>query len=144
MAVDPVFWEIVGLPENQQQPLSFRATGAWVLRAPREEHYIALDESDPELLAEAVVEDATRRVVDLGPISPRAEADTIEAMGDLRSNFAALEICLRVLDEDLEKAFALCSDRVLHDSGGFRTGDRTFFDQARDWLLPRLRGTGLA
>lgn len=139
MGVDPVFWEIVGLPENQEQPLSFRAIGAWVLRAPSGQEHIALGETDPQLLAEALLQRATGRLADLGPVSPRAQADAIEAMGDLRIHFAALEICLRIMDEDLETALALCSDRADDDSGGFQTGDRTFFDQARDWIVRTRR-----
>lgn len=30
MAIDPLFWDIVGLTNNNTPPLSFRATGAWV------------------------------------------------------------------------------------------------------------------
>src|SRR5216683_2700624 len=34
MALDPIFWDIVGLSENIKLPLSFRAFGAWVCAAP--------------------------------------------------------------------------------------------------------------
>lgn len=34
MAIDPIFWDLVGLPENREQPLSFRANGAWTCRPP--------------------------------------------------------------------------------------------------------------
>jgi hypothetical protein len=139
MGVDPVFWEIVGLPENQDQPLSFRANGAWVVRAPSGQEHLALDETDPQNLAEAVVENATGYLANLGPLSPRAQADAIEAMGDLRIHFASLEVCLRIMDEDWEKALALCINRADEDSGGFLTGNRTFFDQARDWIVHTRR-----
>ena len=34
MELDPIFCDIVGLPENVRLPLSFRAFGAWVCAAP--------------------------------------------------------------------------------------------------------------
>lgn len=34
MVIDSIFWDIVGLPENRQQPLSFRENGAWTCRPP--------------------------------------------------------------------------------------------------------------
>lgn len=34
MALDPVFWQIVELPENIRLPLSFRASGAWTCHTP--------------------------------------------------------------------------------------------------------------
>lgn len=49
MAIDPIFWDIVGTPESRKQPLSFRANGAWTCRAP---YYaeICLDEDDDPLV----------------------------------------------------------------------------------------------
>lgn len=34
MAIDPIFWDIVGLLENNKLPLSFRAIGAWTCSTP--------------------------------------------------------------------------------------------------------------
>src|SRR5882762_4101669 len=34
MALDPLFWEIVGLQSNNEQPLSFRFLGAWTCSTP--------------------------------------------------------------------------------------------------------------
>lgn len=135
MGADPIFWRIVGLAENEDQALSFRANGAWVLRAPSEYDYVALSEVDPELLAEAVIHCVTERLATLGPVAPGIQADAIAAMGDRRRNFAALEVCLRIMDQDLEQATALCRDHTPDQNGGYQTGDKTFYDQAYDWMV---------
>ena len=134
MGVDPIFWRIVGLAENEDQPLSFRANGAWVLRAPSEYDYVALSAVDPKLLAEAVIQYVTERLATLGPVAPGVQADAIAAMNDRRKNFAALEVCLRIMDRDLVQAAALCRDHTSDQNAGYQTGGKTFYDQAHDWI----------
>jgi hypothetical protein len=34
MSIDPIFWDLVGLPQNRPAPLSFRHFGAWTCPAP--------------------------------------------------------------------------------------------------------------
>lgn len=52
MAVDPIFWEIVGFPENSKLPLSFQAFGAWVCGSPIiTENRIEEGDGSPETLA---------------------------------------------------------------------------------------------
>jgi hypothetical protein len=134
MALDPLFWRIVGLPENGRLPHSFRANGAWVLRPPFVEAYIALDEHDPERLAGEFVKWSTGRLSKVAALSAEGLLSEIEGLGSRRKHFAALEICLRLQRNDWEGAHALCNDRGRHESGGFGVGSKTFFDMARDWI----------
>ena len=55
MALDLLFWDIVGLPEHRRLPLSFRARGSWVLRPLPAHCGVAPDVAEPEALAERVV-----------------------------------------------------------------------------------------
>lgn len=52
MAIDPIFWDIVGLPENREQPLSFRANGAWACRPPYYAEINIDEDEDPDIVAE--------------------------------------------------------------------------------------------
>lgn len=136
MAVDPIFWSVVGLPDNNRMPLSFRAQGAWVLRSPAAEDYVALGETDPVRLAEEVMDWITRRLPDVSVRSIKdLLADIRTAKGGGRNAYVALEICLHLLLDDLEGALALCSSAKSGDHGGFTVGDATFFDQARAWII---------
>lgn len=139
MAVDPIFWSVVGLPENERMPLSFRANGAWVLRSPPTEGYLALSEAEPELLAEEVLEWCTRSLPGVSRRTVRDLLADLRTAGDLRDHFSAMEVCLRILLHDFDGASALCSNRAADDHGGFTTGDATFFDQARAWIASARR-----
>lgn len=139
MAVDPIFWSVVGLPDNEGMPLSFRANGAWVLRSPPTEGYLALIEPEPELLAEEVLEWCTRSLSGVGRRTIQDLLAELQTAGDLREIYAAMEVCLHLLLHDFDGAFALCSNHTADDHGGFTTGDATFFDQARAWIVAARR-----
>lgn len=140
MAIDPLFWSIVGLSENERLPLSFRANGAWVLRSPGRQDHVGLRETDPEQLARAVLDWSAERLSRVAASSVESMLADLEGLGPIRANFAALEICLHLLNDDTDRALALCRDRGPFECGGFTTGSRTFFDQARDWIVDLRRG----
>lgn len=133
MALDPLFWSIVGLSENARLPLSFRANGAWVLRPLGEETHVALTDSEPGEIAADVLALCADRLRNFAPPTIPAMLSEIETSPH-RANFAALEICLRLLEGDRDGGRALCLGRAPFDTGGFQTGDLTFFDQALAWI----------
>jgi hypothetical protein len=137
MALDPLFWSIVGLEENNRLPLSFRANGAWVLRPPAIDVHLALHEDDPSRLAASVLEWSTAQGAGLEAGSVESMICEIQASEERRRHFVALEICLRLLLSDLEGAEAMCKPRFPHDAGGFQTGSLTFFNQAKAWIAAR-------
>jgi|SRR6185437_16958726 hypothetical protein len=137
MAIDPIFWRIVGMQENERLPLSFRASGAWVLRPPYREASIALDQTDPGALAAAAIAWATDQLASAKAASLTALLTEIEALGDRRKFFVAFEICLRLLMDDWDGAFALCRNRGPLEDGGFWSDAGTFLDQARNWIAAR-------
>jgi hypothetical protein len=139
MAIDPLFWRIVGLPDNERLPLSFRANGAWVLRPPFVEAHISLAQTDPARLAADVVAWSTMQLTEIESFSVDTLLSDLERLGARRQNFAALEICLHLLRDDYERAFTVCRDSSPSDSGGFISGTQTFLDQARDWIVNARR-----
>ncbi len=134
MTVDPLFWQIVGLTENERLPLSFRANGAWVLRAPSRQAHIAPEEDDPEKLAAAAISWATGSLSEVHQTTPQKLLREIESLGDQRKDFAALEVCLRLTLGDVDGALARSTADDCYDSGGFQTGEKGFFQQAREWI----------
>lgn len=152
MALDPLFWDIVGLSENESLPLSFRATGAWVLRPPFTDDHVGLPIAEVQPLAAAVLDWGNLRSAEMLPsISIPSMLAALPGEERLHGQGRALAICLRILSGDLDGALRLCriDDPALHplmrDSGGFTThhhdgSTSTFLDQARDWIARRRRG----
>ena len=143
LSVDPVFWRIVGLEENERLPLSFRANGAWVLRAPSREAHIDAEERDPAKLAAATVVRAADYAAEVRSSPTESLIGEIEGLGDRSKHFAALEVCLRIALGDLEGALRLCITAEDGSSGGYQTGDKGFFEQARDWISIRHKSDAL-
>jgi hypothetical protein len=144
MSVDPLFWKIEGLEDNNRLPLSFRANGAWVLRAPSVTANIALGESDPAKLADEVVSWASSQTATTEAFSVEKMILQLEGLQHRRHHFSALEICLRVQLGDLDGALDVCGRVPVHRSRGFGTlgpdgSISTFSDKARPWII-RARG----
>lgn len=151
MALDPLFWNIVGLDENEALPLSFRATGAWVLRPPSIDDHVGLSTREVEQLASEVLrwgDQRTSKIV--GTISLDTMLAELVKNEPLRGQHRALAACLHILAGDHETATRLCrvadtdAHPMLRDSGGFTTHNSdgsisTFFDQARDWIARKRR-----
>ena len=150
MALDTLFWEIVGLKENERLPLSIRANGAWVLRPPAIEETIGNGTPDVEELAKLVVLWADDQLC-----RSRSERSVARLLADLpkteqlRGRMRATAICLHILANDLDAALALTRlgshehDRLC--SGGFLSCDGegktvSFLDQSREWIFARRRG----
>ena len=148
MALDLLFWDIVGLPEHRRLPLSFRARGSWVLRPLPAHCGVAPDVAEPEALAERVVAwcDARLATGDFASsISAMLEA---QAAGGRAGGVTAMDICLHLLNGDDDGALRRCDAPSLDDAanfGGFGTladdGTMvTFIDRARAWISARQSG----
>ena len=150
MALDPLFWEIVGLPENSKLPLSFRANGAWVLRPPHVESLI--DEiNDVSEVAELIVTWADEKLTESR--ATRSIERMLHALPEpeeLDGQLLAVAVCLHILAKDLDAAWTLCEQRQDSrppgDGGGFLTcnADGTlssFIDQARNWIIATRRSS---
>jgi hypothetical protein len=152
MALDPLFWDIVGLSENEALPLSFRATGAWVLRPPSTDDHVGPDTSAVETLAAEVLEWGDQRASEiLDSISVEAMLASLPSEENLAGQPRALATCLHILAKDLDGAMRLCrvddseAHPLMREAGGFTTHNfdgsiSTFLDQARDWIARKRRG----
>jgi hypothetical protein len=148
MALDPLFWDIVGLPENHDLPLSFRATGAWVLRPASREELVGASESSVVALAHQTVEWSDTQIA-ASDWSIDAMIADLGSDRELRSQRRALAICLHLLKGDLDKAQDLCrqagdQSSLAADGGGFGANHAdgthsTFIRQALDWIAKERR-----
>lgn len=153
MALDPIFWEIVGLPENAALPLSFRANGAWVLRTPAPERRVAADGAGLDDLAQAVLACAEEALCrSRAERSPESLLRSLGPPETLGGQMLALAVCLNVLCGDLDAAETPCRKASERDpgpageAGGFMTRlpdgrIETFIDQAKRWLVARRRSS---
>jgi hypothetical protein len=148
MALDPLFWDITGLSENNSLPLSIRANGAWVLQPTWHEAVAATGEANVNEIAEKVLRWSSGYVQDNRrewsvDAMLKALGNTDQLIGHRRT----MAICLHLLRTDLDSAAALCStndselDIFSRESGGFVTGSVNFIDQARDWIAAKRRST---
>lgn len=152
MALDPLFWDIVGVSENRSLPLSFRANGAWVLRPATIDSAVGIDLADVEPLAAEVLRVAEQQAgALLETISIESMLAALPDETDLFGQQRVLAVCLHILAGRLDAAFELCrvsnSDEhpIIRGSGGFLTRNAdgsvsTFLDQARDWIARERRG----
>jgi len=144
MALDPLFWSIVGLDDNNRLPLSFRAKGAWVLYPPWTEERLGTDESDADLLAALVLDRSRQRSSEIiAATSLESMLRDLPASPDLVGQNLALAVCLTILRGDLEGAMDMCRTNEAdaasrYHRGGFVTPDgtsvKTFTDQAIEWI----------
>jgi len=140
--MDPLFWDIVGLSENRKLPLSFRAHGDWICRAP------ALKESDfdeavmgPELLAQEIFAWADKQLPDISKLDIQNFLNFLRATprGYIGAYLAVEVIALMLVGNDQE-VYALCEEaRKRGDSGGFTitAEGMTFVSLASNWLESR-------
>ena len=151
MALDLLFWEIVGLSENLALPLSFRERGAWVLRPPATEVEVGSDCDDVDALAAEVLRVATLHSDEaVQGASVHSLLARVPAEQELRGQPRPVAVCLHILAGELDAAMRLCrpDEPLVHplmrESGGFTTHHRdgsssTFLEQARDWIMSHRR-----
>ncbi|MFK4875376.1 hypothetical protein [Novosphingobium sp. ZW T3_23] len=138
--------------DNEALPLSFRATGAWVLRPASVDGHIGLSTFEVGSLATQVLEWCDQRAAALlQSISLKSMLFALPDEQHLRGQNRALAICLHIMMNDLEEAMRLCriddpaAHPLMREGGGFTTHNpdgsvSTFLDQARDWIARKRRG----
>lgn len=139
MAIDPIFWDLVNMPENQEQSLSFRALGAWVCQAPTVEE-AAINEFDMDPAATAAefvrwTQNAAERAL---------RSLTLEAFADLVDRaqrpgpfnpFHATKLVTQILMGRSDEALQLSSEAVQSGNvGGGLTSEGSFSEMALKWL----------
>ena len=147
LGIDPIFWDIVSLPENNSLPTSFRIFGAWTCSVPVvHEAQIPPDCSNPETIADYVLRWSSMQLRDIN-----FQWTTSRFLSFLQSHprqkeaapWLAAEVATLALLNDDERAIGRCyeaCDRKWH--GGFTvmgsSGARSFVDLAIEWFEQRM------
>jgi hypothetical protein len=136
MAIDPIFWDLVGLPENREQPLSFRANGAWACRPPHFAELYLEEDDDPAVVGARLFVAATEQLGNVTRsyslesfLSACCEASSVD--GAYLSSIIPTLIALHRQDE----ALAVCEEaRSQGLDGGFLAPEGSFVEMAVDYL----------
>ncbi|MET0307517.1 MAG: hypothetical protein ABW023_02320 [Sphingomonas sp.] len=136
MVIDPIFWDLIGLPENREQPLSFRARGAWVCHPPYYAELSLDEDDDPAVVGERLVLAATEQFENVVQsyslesfLSTCRKADSVD--GAYLSSIVPTLIALHRQDE----ALAICEEaRSQKLDGGFLTPEGSFVEMAAAYL----------
>jgi hypothetical protein len=149
LAFDDLFWKIMGMEENSQQPLSFRAFGAWT--APTEtisDVTLPVTDWDPTNLKSRVDELFVRSEADAANVTKQISnvddnlcvveelfARLKDTYPDAVTNVWVERLLTSVLKHDYERAEGIILDRRnAHDYGGFQVGSKSFYDLAHEYI----------
>ena len=139
IALDPVFWDIVGLPDNVALPLSFRAKGAWTCTSPEIAERVF---EDADVEAAAIAERAIGWADE--QVSTRAADWTLDGFIDHISKhhryieagswLAALTAALIIAGRIEVARHACLAARERGIAGGFSVGGQDFPAMALAWM----------
>ena len=145
MALDPVFWDIVGLPENREQPLSFRLFGAWTCKVPTVvEAEIPEGGGQTEGIAQAILAWADRQFI-ATELSRCLDAFVEFLRGHPRRGaYLASYISALILMHRYDEALTECAVAMeRNEVGGFGVGRLTSPVLAKSWLTSVEQGRAL-
>lgn len=145
MAIDPIFWDLVGLPENREQPLSFRANGAWACRPPHFAELPLEEDEDPAVVGQRLFVAATEQLENVTRsyslerfLSACREASSVD--GAYLSSIVPTLVALHRQDEALAICEEACSQGL---DGGFLAPEGSFVEMAvaylRRWAMDATR-----
>lgn len=146
---DDLFWGIVKLDENKNQPLSFRASGAWT--APMVnilDGSLSVDDWDPTDLRSQVDGILVRCGSDAANVTEQISSpdDNLRVVEELYArlkntypnsvtNIWVERLLTSILQHDYASSEAIILDRLnAHDSGGFQVGNKSFYDLAHEYI----------
>jgi hypothetical protein len=139
-AIDPIFWDIVGLPENKKAPLSFRLNGAWTCQPPRFDELAIEEDEDVNVVATRLLEAANER---LGYVVGNFSIeDFLELCRSRRaaedSYLPCIVTTLIALGREHEALDACKSAKARGHSGGFLAPQGSFTDMAAEWISAKM------
>jgi hypothetical protein len=139
MGIDPVFWDIVQMPENIKQPLSFRLLGAWTVNTPeRGQREIEDTGLDAGTLADSILSTASLE------LARTREHRSIESFVDFAKErrpgapshpHLTAVVCAHIMRGDPDAAMSeLRAAHADGSIGGYLVGSKSFVDLAIEWI----------
>jgi len=137
MAIDPLYWDILGLEGAHDAPLSFRHKGAWTIHPAWTEAFIAHDETSPERLAEEVLAWSNRQLENKANMTLEKMISDLGALDKL-GHYKTQAVCLLILNGDLDHAEELCRNHDPKETVALnviRPGQTaSFYEQTLAWI----------
>jgi hypothetical protein len=136
MSIDPIFWDIVGLSENNDAPLSFRLNGAWTCQPPRFDELSIEEHDDVAVVVARLLEVANESIDQLvGRLSVEDFLQLCRTSGTTEDSYLSCVITtLITLGREHEALDACKSAKVRGNSGGFLAPEGSFTDMATEWI----------
>ncbi len=136
MTIDPIFWDIMGLPENNDAPLSFRLNGAWTCQPPHFAEVSIEEHEDVEVIAARLLESAEEHLAHvIGRWSIEEFLQLCRTSGATEDSYLPCVVTtLFALGREHEALDACKSARGRGDSGGFLAPKGSFTDTATEWI----------
>lgn len=136
MSIDPIFWDVVGVPENKSRPLSFRCFGAWTCPAPE-----LADRDVPENDAVDLVADRLFRIADeqLKTLDGWALSDFLQTCRKQRTEspdgyLPCVVTTLIAMGREEEALEACINAKQAGAFDGFLAPEGSFVEMASRWL----------
>ena len=146
LAVDPILWDILDLPENHRLPLSYRSHGAYTCSAlPVHDEEIERPGDEPAVVAERLAGFCFDRAPSLLARQHwRSFAKHVRAHPNQRERgaYAITLVCALIAEGNFPEARDLASgyaSGALQSCHDFTSGARSFHDSALEWLAARER-----
>lgn len=142
MAIDPIFWNVVGLPENQKMPLSFRCNGAWVCHPPYFSETAIQESEYVEIVATRLLEVADQSLKTI--LDGWSLEDFMlfceERVAEGGNYLPCVVTALLALGREHEALMACDKAKSSGDDGGFLVPEGTFTDIAIAWINASIAG----
>jgi hypothetical protein len=136
MSIDPIFWDLVGLPENRDAPFSFRFTGAWTCRPPG---FAEIEVPESEIASDVAERILSIADEQLNAIVTSWSTDDFlkvcqERGADQDSYLPCTVSALIAMGREPEAASLCEAAKARGSSGGFTAPEGSFPEMAANWL----------
>ena len=139
MAIDPIFWHIVGLSENVDAPLSFRLNGAWTCQPPPFDEVWIEEDTDASVVAARLLDTADERLAAVERWSVEDFLQLCRTSGATEETYLPCVVtALLALRRESEALEACKSASAKGVSGGFLSPDGSFSEMATRWIIASL------
>lgn len=139
MAIDPIFWDIVGMPENADAPLSFRLNGAWTCQPPPFDEVAIEENADANVVAARLLDTANERLAAVERWSVEDFVQRCRTSGATEDLYLpSVVTALLALNRDIEALEACKSANARGDCGGFLSPEGSFSEMATRWITASL------
>ena len=139
MAIDPIFWDIVGLSENADAPLSFRLNGAWTCQPPPFDEVSIEENTDTNVVAARLLDTANERLAAVERWSVEDFLQLCRTSGATEDSYLPCVVtALLAVSRDSEALEVCKSAKARGDIGGFLSSDGSFSEMATRWITALL------